>query len=98
MAKCLNVKFMTPLISGLQRVPPSNPQGGEKVSTYLEFKEDEIGTITVISKKQKAPLGEIAFYVPWKQYVFLPISNTIFNDECLQDIIQFIQGKNRAEF
>lgn len=68
------------------------------MSRYLEFKEDETGTITVISKKQKAPLGEITFYVSWKQYVFLPLSNAIFNDECLQDIIDFIQGKNQAKF
>ncbi len=67
------------------------------MSKYLEFEEDMTGTIFVISKRQKAPLGKITFYVPWKQYVLEPISNVIFNDECLQDIIQIIQDKNKEE-
>lgn len=67
------------------------------MSKYLEFEEDMTGSIFVISKKQKSPLGEITFYVPWKQYVFEPISNAIFNDECLRDIIKVIQDKNKEE-
>lgn len=68
------------------------------MSKYLEFKKNEIGITTIISKRQKAPLGEIVFHHGWKQYVFEPISNTIFNDECLRDITDFIQGKNQAKY
>lgn len=67
------------------------------MSRFLEFKEEENGTITVISKKQKAPLGTIEWYQTWKQHVFCPISTAVFNDECLGDIVQFIQQKNRGE-
>lgn len=43
-------------------------------------------------------LGEITFYAEWDDYVFQASPKTIFNDECLNDIIQFInqlksQGK-----
>ena len=65
------------------------------MSKYLVFEEDMTGEIFVISKRQKAPLGKITFYGSWKQYVFEPISNAIFNDECLRDIIQVIQDKNK---
>ena len=67
------------------------------MSKYLEFEEDMTGEIFIISKKQKSPLGKITFYVPWRQCVFEPISNAIFNDECLQDIIKVIQDKNKEE-
>lgn len=64
------------------------------MSKYLEF-IPTINGATVLSKKQKAPLGEITFYGSWKQYVFEPISNAIFNNECLQDIIWHINFLNK---
>lgn len=69
------------------------------MSKYLEFKKNEIGITTIISKRQKAPLGEIVFHHGWKQYVFEPISNTIFNDTCLMDITEQIKhlNKNRGK-
>lgn len=67
------------------------------MSRYLEFEEEENGKITVISKRQKTPLGTIEFYGAWKQHVFCPISNALFNDESLEDIVQVVQDKNREE-
>ena len=63
------------------------------MSKYLEFIKDEKGTI-VLSKRQNSILGEIRFYQPWKQYVFEPVPNALFNDECLTDIIQQIKSLN----
>lgn len=65
------------------------------MSRYLEFKEDEEGELMVVSKAQRALLGQIVFYPAWKQYVFEPVSHAMFNDECLKDIFQVIQGKNQ---
>jgi len=61
------------------------------VSKYLKFEDDG----TVLNKKHKTVLGTIDFYVPWNQYVFAPMSDAIFNDECLKDIIYVIQTKNK---
>lgn len=67
------------------------------MSKYLEFKVDGSGTIIVISKNQKMELGEIIFYIPWEQYVFVPLSHAIFSDECLENIIQVIKDKNEEK-
>jgi len=69
------------------------------MSKFLEFEEiDGIGTVGVFNKKKKVKLGEIGFYVPWKQYVFIPAPNAIFSDECLEDIIKVIEEKNEQKF
>jgi len=70
------------------------------MSKYLEFKKAGFASekrITVLSKKQKSPLGEIVFYQLWKQYIFEPISNAIFNDECLMDISSYITILNKEK-
>ena len=64
------------------------------MSKYIEFVESG-EKVTVISTRQRAPLGEIVFHFSWNQYVFEPISNTIFNDECLEDIVQKIKSLNK---
>jgi len=69
------------------------------MSKFLEFEEiDGVGTVGVFNKKKKAKLGEIGFYVLWKQYVFIPAPNSIFSDTCLEDIIKVIEEKNEQKF
>lgn len=70
---------------------------GRKMSKYLKFERHEVvpEISDVISKRQKQCLGTILYYPPWKQYVFEPISNTIFNDECLKDIFAEIAELNQ---
>ena len=36
-------------------------------------------------------LGEIKWFSAWRTYCFYPISDIIFNDGCLKDIINFIE-------
>ena len=67
------------------------------MSKYLEFKEDDAGTLIIFSKNQKKELGEIIFYVHWEQYVFVPLSRAIFSDECLEDILRVIKNKNKEK-
>lgn len=35
-------------------------------------------------------LGDIRWYVPWRKYCFYPCASTIFETQCLSDIIAFI--------
>lgn len=37
-------------------------------------------------------LGEVRWYAPWRKYTFQPAHNTIFENQCLSDIIAFINN------
>lgn len=45
----------------------------------------------VVSRSQNARLGLIKWYGPWRQYIFYPEAETLFNKGCLIDIIEFIK-------
>ena len=45
----------------------------------------------VVAKKGLSVLGKISWWAPWRQYTFLPESNTIFSPGCLNDISTFIK-------
>jgi hypothetical protein len=65
--------------------------------------------ITDISSKPKANvygvfnnansycLGTIEWYVPWRQYCFIPLSGTVFSAGCLADIMDFIKNEAGKE-
>lgn len=63
------------------------------MSKYLVFTE-VFGDIVIFSKKQDEPLGKITYYPRWRQHVLEPLPGSIFNDECLMDIILQIKGQN----
>jgi hypothetical protein len=43
----------------------------------------------VISKHTNERLGNIVFYGGWRQFVFEPLPNTRFSNECLKEIANF---------
>ncbi len=58
---------------------------------YLRFeriKRPERKTMTwaVVSQSSGVKLGEIRWHPPWRQYVFFPSAETLFNIECMVDI------------
>ena len=42
------------------------------------------------SRSSQALLGIVKWYSPWRQYCFLPESDTVFNVGCHKDINDFI--------
>jgi hypothetical protein len=44
----------------------------------------------VKNNRTNAVLGEITYYPEWDDYVFQASPKSIFNSECLKDIIDFI--------
>jgi hypothetical protein len=60
---------------------------------YIHFEKD-IPTAegwVIINNRSNAVLGYLAYYKPWKQYVFSQASeNIVFNKSCLQEIIHFM--------
>lgn len=66
------------------------------VSKYLIFEEDDhwerkTKRIVVVSKRKLTVLGDIRWWPPWRQYVFFPESNTLWNVECMRDIQECIK-------
>ena len=63
-------------------------------SKYMEF--DKIGDTgkteiwNILSKSSSFILGQIKWYGAWRQYCFYPSPNSVFNNTCMQEIIQFI--------
>ncbi len=49
----------------------------------------------IVSSKQGGKIGGIAWYGPWRKYVFEPYEFTIFEWHCLRDIADFLEEKTR---
>ena len=41
-------------------------------------------------------IGIIKWYSSWRTYAFFPKENTIYEDDCLQDIANFIKEQMKA--
>ena len=65
------------------------------MSKYLKFelleRKPKTLVIDVISKLRSNRLGIIKWYGAWRQYAFFPENNTLFNIECMNDIIFYIK-------
>jgi hypothetical protein len=67
------------------------------LSEYLNFEEDDhydgkTKRIIVVSKRHLNILGAIKWYGAWRQYTFYPESDTIWNKQCLNDILDYINN------
>jgi hypothetical protein len=65
------------------------------LSKYLEFglieKKPKTKVIGVWSKNHPVMLGIIKWFGRWRQYAFFPDNGTVYNVECLNDIIIHIK-------
>ena len=76
--------------------------GIDKVSKWIYFEKaygkgiDERKTEVwdVINKTTEEPIARIEWYSHWRQYVFFPEPNTVFDDGCLEAILEKIKGLN----
>lgn len=46
---------------------------------------------TVRNSDNQALLGEIRWHGPWRKYTFVPAPLTVFEEDCLRDIANFVQ-------
>lgn len=51
----------------------------------------------VINKSSQFYLGVIEWYYAWRQYIFTPVEGSIYNNGCLQTIIEFINRLNKEK-
>lgn len=60
---------------------------------YLRFRDVDAGqrktrVVAVVSARSQVELGLIAWYSPWRQYVFYPEDATLWNPGCLDEIAE----------
>lgn len=68
------------------------------MSKYLEFKqvpfEGKTKRFEIISINHGDILGRIYWYGAWRQYIFSTTFGTVWNTDCLKDIIDFLHELN----
>jgi hypothetical protein len=63
---------------------------------FIEFQEvvnvnRKTKVFLVYNKENfETPIGEIKWYGAWRKYSFFPQPNTVYENTCMQDIINFI--------
>lgn len=64
---------------------------------YLVFEDSEVPAgrktrvVAVLSARSRNELGVIAWYSPWRQYVFYPDGGTLWNNGCLTEIAERVR-------
>ena len=64
--------------------------------SFIEFelveKKPKTNVYNVISTSRGDLLGQIYWYPQWRQYIFEPNDDTIWNRICLREVITFLQN------
>lgn len=53
-------------------------------------RENRITKAFVVKNKDGSFLGDIQWSAPWRKYAFFPSINTLFDADCLNDIVSFM--------
>lgn len=73
------------------------------MSKYLDFilleQKKKTNVWNIISKSSGESLGNIKWFPRWRQYTFFPHSDTVWNKDCLNDIMDVLSSlmKQRKE-
>jgi len=67
------------------------------MAKHLKFVEEKIPNLKtkkywVVNKHDDIYLGAIDWYNQWRKYAFFPMIGTVYEEDCLQDIAQFIKN------
>lgn len=69
---------------------------GKYIIAYEKYIKNRITPIyDLYNKSNGAALGQIKWYCNWMQYCFYPTDETLFNNSCLQDLVNFINDINK---
>lgn len=66
------------------------------MAKWIEFKElpmcpdRKTKVFEVVAKEGSIKLGEIKWFGRWRKYTFNPVNNTVFEQDCLKDITDFL--------
>jgi len=65
---------------------------------YIKIKEvkssDKTKWFDIVNQKGNYVIGEIYWYPSWRQYCFFPYEDMVFNDTCLELVLDFLKEIN----
>lgn len=68
---------------------------GDYFKLYEEYLDNRKTPIIHIENLQNIPLGEIKWYGAWRKFCFYSISDTIWDNKCLEQLLNFINKYNK---
>ena len=84
--------------------PPKPEPDRQRIGKYLVARlhprptsHARITDIWTIEGNDGTALGHVAWYGPWRQYVYEPVDGTVYNNTCLVDIAAFLAKVNAAQ-
>ena len=69
---------------------------GDYFKLYEEYLDNRKTPIIHIENLQNIPLGQVKWYGVWRKFCFYPISNTIWDNKCLEQLLNFINDYNSS--
>jgi hypothetical protein len=69
----------------------------EVIGKYLVVEPFGVGRGWHLRNKRDQDLGEIIWYVNWRQYVFRGMDHCDFSADCLRDIAAFLERQNAVQ-
>ena len=66
--------------------------------TYMKEMPNEGRKTKIFSVRAKEDdtfIGLVKWFGAWRKYCFFPIENTVFEQDCLRDIAQFIEEETK---
>ena len=67
---------------------------GDYFKLYEEYLNNRKTPIIHIENLQNIPLGQVKWYGAWRKFCFYAYDNSIWDSQCLQDIIKLMDKYN----
>ena len=52
----------------------------------------------VMTKERPTQIGTVSWWGPWRKYVFHAGPQTLFDQDCLRDIADFVEAETKAHY
>lgn len=63
-----------------------------KYLNYTQLKDTGKTIVVGVGNNFREKLGIISWYAPWRRYVYNPMDKTLYDVNCMKDIVEFIEG------
>lgn len=72
--------------------------GGMKWIKTTEIATSASGKTSIwdVHTLDRAWLGQVKWFGPWRKYAYFPLSGTLYEPDCLRDLAQFCEDSTRA--
>jgi len=85
----------------MEALRPAEYKAQDRRTKYMTFrlidKKPKTTEWCVENNKSGGTLGFIEWYGPWRQYVFTPLEECVFNNDCLSEIATFLTDLNARQ-